>query len=111
MIASLLALAMAASPPQVLDRATANYRHCLDRLIARKHKAKASQAGFDAAMERICGGSAEAMRRAIVADDVASGVTRAEAEHNAVVEVADMAAVFRTTYGLLKSDPPPAPRR
>ena len=104
MIAPLLALAMAASPAEALDRATADYRSCLDRVMATKHRAKAPQAEFDAAMERSCGSQAEAMRRAIVEDDLASGVTRAEAERNATVEVADMAALFRTTYRFLKSN-------
>jgi hypothetical protein len=98
MIAPLLALALAAAPPDPVLDADRAYSQCLDGVMRKDLREKRTQARFEQDAARGCGATAGSLRTVLIADDLASGVSRAQAEANADTEIRHMLDLAKVMF-------------
>jgi hypothetical protein len=103
MISSTLALLLAAAAMQPSDttRATREaYTGCLRAFVDRSVDARMSRADFATAFPQACPQQEAAYRAAVIAREVASRMSRADAAESASTEIEDARFNFRERYDM-----------
>lgn len=95
---ALLALAIAAAPPDPVLDAGRVYRDCLDKVTKRALREKLEPPRFEKEAGRACAANAQMFRDALIADDLKAGVGRTDAERNAAKEIHDMLELAKALF-------------
>jgi hypothetical protein len=93
-----LALALAAASPDPVLQVDRGYSQCLDGVMRKDLREKRTQARFEQDAARLCASKARGLRTVLIADDLASGVVRAQAEANAETEIRHMLDLAKATF-------------
>jgi hypothetical protein len=109
MIVPLLALALAATPPDPVLHAGHAYTQCLDELMRKYPRERRAQARFEQEAIRQCAAQAGRLRSVLIADDLASGISRAQAEANAAREIAHMLDLAKAMFAASRGEADPHP--
>jgi hypothetical protein len=100
---ALLALALAAAPPDpVLDSSSA-YRDCLDAVTTRALRQKMEVARYDEEAARACATEARTFQTVLIEVDLKAGLGRADAEREAAQEARDMVELAKALFADLRS--------
>lgn len=111
MIASVLAMAMAASmqPADTTRASREAFTGCLRTYVDRSVSARMPPAEFTTAYPTQCSTQEQAYRAAVIARETASRMSRSDAEESAGLEIDDARTNFRDRYDMAQPvTPPPA---
>ena len=98
MLTFVLALALAAPNPTMIDAPRNAFRACLKTFEANQIKAKVDAAAYAAAVKSACSAEAQALSTALVKYDVAMGTKRTNAVANAERDVEDYRLTSEERY-------------
>ncbi len=110
MISSVLALAMAASmqPADTTRAAREAFTGCLRGYVDRSVQSRMAAAEFATAYPRECTTQEQAYRAAVIAREVASRMSRADAEESAGLEIEDARTNFSERFDMAQPAAPAA---
>jgi hypothetical protein len=103
MFTFVLALALAAPNPTMIDAPRNAFRACLKTFETNQIKAKVDAAVYATAVKSACSSEAQALADALVRYDVAMGTKRASAQANAQRDVDDYRLTSEERYRDLAS--------
>ena len=111
MISSILAMSMAmAMQPADTTRAPREaYTRCLRTFVQRSLDDRMTPAAFETAFPQACPQQEAAYRAAVIQREVASRISRANAEESANLEIEDARVNFRGTFEMSQPEPAATP--
>lgn len=98
MITFVVALAVAAPNPAMIDAPRSAFRACLKTFESNQMKAKVDAAAYATSVKTACPTEAQALTDALVKYDVAMGNKRAAAQENAARDVDDYRLTSEERY-------------
>jgi len=105
MFSYLLAFAMFWAPPADGNEARKAYSRCLNDLVETNSQKRIPVEEFDPQVSTACAAKAQAFRSAMIAADVARGISRKSAEEGVDSEIVDFETAAKEDYRLFV-DPP-----